>query len=375
MSHKIQMIDLAAEYRLLQPTLQPKINQVLQNGNYIQGPEVKTFENELANYLSIKNVISCGNGTDSLQIALMAIDIKVGDEVIIPAFSYIAVAEVVCLLGAIPVFVDVDEKYFQLNNELVEKAITSKTKAIIPVHLFGQSGDIETLLNIAERHNVVVLEDTAQALGGTYNINGKQKYLGGLGKIGCTSFFPTKNLSCFGDGGAIFTNDDELAKKIRMIANHGQVTKYNHQIIGVNSRLDTLQAVVLSEKLKNLEDNLSIKKKLAGFYNQQLKDISQLALPSVFENAKHTWHQYTIVVKNEVRDNLKLYLKENGIDAMIYYPMPLAKQKAYSNYKFSAPIAERLCSSVLSLPIHPLLKEEEITYICNTIKIFFNASN
>jgi UDP-2-acetamido-2-deoxy-ribo-hexuluronate aminotransferase len=373
MSHKIQMIDLAAEYKLLQPTLHPKINQVLQNGNYIQGPEVKVFEKELADYLSIKHVISCGNGTDALQIALMAIDIKVGDEVIIP--SYIAVAEVVCLLGAKPVFVDVDEKYFQLNNELVEKAITSKTKAIIPVHLFGQSGDIITLLNIAERHNIVVIEDTAQALGGTYSINGRQKYLGGLGKIGCTSFFPTKNLSCFGDGGAIFTNDDDLAKRIIMIANHGQVAKYDHQIIGVNSRLDTLQAVVLSEKLKNLENNLSMKKKLAEFYNKQLKDISQLVLPSVFENAKHTWHQYTIVVKNEVRDNLKLYLKENGIYSMIYYPMPLAKQKAYTNYQSSAPIAEKLCSSVLSLPIHPLLKEKEITYICNTIKQFFNVSN
>lgn len=371
MSHKIKMIDLAAEYQLLKPTLQSKINQVLESGNYIQGAEVKIFEKELANYLEIKHVISCGNGTDALQIALMAINIKVGDEVIIPAFSYIAVAEIVCLLGATPVFVDVDKNYFQLNNELVEKAITDKTKAIIAVHLFGQCGDLKTLLAIAERHQIPLIEDTAQALGATYNVNEEKKYLGGLGKIGCTSFFPTKNLSCFGDGGAVFTNDDDLAKKIRMIANHGQVEKYNHQIIGINSRLDTLQAVVLSEKLKNLEDNLSIKKKLAGFYHDQLKAISQIELPFIHENANHTWHQYTIKIENDKRDKLKLYLKENGIDAMIYYPMPLAKQNAYSNYQTETPIAEKLSSSVLSLPIHSLLKEEEITYICKTIKEFF----
>ena len=372
MSPKIQMIDLAAEYQLLQPTLQPKINQVLKNGNYIQGPEVKIFENELANYLNIKHVISCGNGTDALQIALMAIGIKKEDEVIIPAFSYIAVAEVVCLLGATPVFVDVDEKYFQLNNDLVEKAITSKTKAIIPVHLFGQCGDINTLLNIAERHQISIIEDTAQALGGTYFLNEKKEFLGGLGKIGCTSFFPTKNLSCFGDGGAVFTNNDELAKKIRMIANHGQLIKYNHQIIGINSRLDTLQAVVLSEKLKNLQDNLSIKKKLASYYHYQLKDVFQMELPFIHDKSNHTWHQYTIKLA-EKRDELKVYLNEKGIDTMIYYPMPLAKQNAYANHQSDAPIAVKLCSSVLSLPIHPLLKEEEITYICNSIKQFFNV--
>ncbi|OAQ38991.1 DegT/DnrJ/EryC1/StrS aminotransferase [Pedobacter psychrophilus] len=367
------MIDLAAEYKLLQPILLPKINQVLENGNYIQGLEVKLFEKELANYLGIKHVISCGNGTDALQIALMAIDIKAGDEVIIPAFSYIAVAEVVCLLGATPVFVDVDEKYFQLNNNLVEEAITTKTKAIIPVHLFGQCGDMKTLLDIAERHQISIIEDTAQASGGNYLLINKEVFLGGLGKIGCTSFFPTKNLSCFGDGGAVFTNDDELAKKIRMIANHGQLEKYNHQIVGVNSRLDTLQAVILSEKLKNLDDNLSIKKKLAGFYHYQLRDVAQIELPFIHENANHTWHQYTIKVKNGQRDSLKSYLKEKGIDAMVYYPMPLAKQNAYSNFQSNAPIAEKLCFSVLSLPIHPLLKEEEITYICNSIKQFFNA--
>ncbi len=375
MSHKIQMIDLAAEYKLLQPILQSKINQVLESGNYIQGQEVKLFENELANYLGIKHVISCGNGTDALQIALMAIDIKVGDEVIIPAFSYVAVAEVVCLLGAIPVFVDVDEEYFQLDNDLVENAITSKTKAIIPVHLFGQCGDLKTLLEIAERHQISIIEDTAQALGGNYLFDDKKVFLGGLGKIGCTSFFPTKNLSCFGDGGAVFTNDDELAKKIRMIANHGQAEKYNHQIVGINSRLDTLQAVILSEKLKNLDDNLSIKKKLAGFYHHLLKDVSQLILPLAHENANHTWHQYTIKIDENKRDNLKSYLKQKGIDAMIYYPMPLPKQNAYSNYLPSAPIAEKLCTSVLSLPIHPLLKQEEIIYICNSIKHFFDVSN
>ncbi|MBK0384084.1 DegT/DnrJ/EryC1/StrS family aminotransferase [Pedobacter sp. SD-b] len=373
MRHKIQMIDLAAEYQLLKPALQPKINKALENGNYIQGIEVREFEQELANFLNIKHVISCGNGTDALQIALMAIDIKVGDEVIIPAFSYVAVAEVLCLLGATPVFVDVDQKYFQLDNELVKKAITKKTRAIIPVHLFGQCGDMETLLNIAERHKISVIEDTAQALGASCQISGTHKYLGGLGKIGCTSFFPTKNLSCFGDGGAVFTNDDDLAKKIRMIANHGQAAKYNHQIMGINSRLDTLQAVVLSEKLKHLKDNLSSKKAIANWYHHQLRSVSQIELPLVFENINHTWHQFTIKIKEGKRDNLKLYLKEKGIDAMVYYPMPLAKQNAYSNFRTLTPIADFLCKSVLSLPIHPLLKEKEITYICGTIKEFFNV--
>lgn len=367
------MIDLAAEYQLHQPLLEKEIITVLEKANYINGEEVSLFEKKLAQYLNVKHVISCGNGTDALQIALMALNVGVGDEVIIPAFSYIAVIEVVCLLGATPILVDVEAEYFQFDNLALEKSITSKTKAIIPVHLFGQGGNLEKLLAMAKKHQIAIIEDTAQALGAKYQLNGEEKFLGTLGDIGCTSFFPTKNLACFGDGGALFTNDDALAERIRMIANHGQKIKYDHEIMGVNSRLDTLQATILLFKLNHLENQLAIKKNLASQYLEELADLLSIQLPKVQQNNLHSWHQFTIKVPAEQRNNLKSFLKEKGMETMIYYPKSLNQQKAYSLNKVYFPVSERLSKEVLSLPIHPMLKKEDIYYVCNQIKAFFHA--
>lgn len=367
----VKMIDLEAEFQEIENELSPIINQVLRSGNYIQGPQVKIFERRLAQYLKVKHVISCGNGTDALQIALMSIGIQPDDEVIIPAFSYIAVIEVICLLGAKPVLVDIDSEYFQLNNSLIEEAITSKTKAIVPVHLFGQAGNLDELKVIAVKHDLAVIEDVAQALGGK---DSNQQFLGTIGDIGCTSFFPTKNLSCYGDGGAIFTNDDLLANKIRMIANHGQVEKYNHQLIGVNSRLDTVQAAILDIKLHYLNKNLHRKKEIAETYFNNLNQLDMIELPKVYDSGLHTWHQFTIKVKNQKRDYLKSFLAKNGIDSMIYYPKPLTQQNAYMQYnRFDNKIAEEMCNLVLSLPIHPMMKDDDIIYICDKIKLFFDG--
>ena len=370
MMRAIKMIDLPGEFNKLQAELMPKINDVLASGSYIQGKSVKEFEQSLADYLNVKHVISCGNGTDALQIALMSLAIGDGDEVIIPAFSYVAVIEVICLLGAQPVLVDVDPVYFQLNNDLIEKAITPKTKAIIPVHLFGQCGDFDELKTIAKKHQIAIVEDAAQALGGK---NHKDQFLGTMGDIGCTSFFPTKNLSCFGDGGALFTNDDELANKIRMIANHGQIQKYHHEVIGVNSRLDSLQAEILNHKLLFLDLNLHKKNEIANLYLTQLKNQTEIELPKASDFSNPSWHQFTIKVKNGLRDQLKDYLKENGIESMIYYPKPLGQQTPYTQYKVYSPISDELCFSVLSLPIYPLLEEADIYYICDIIIKFFDA--
>ncbi|TKC01099.1 DegT/DnrJ/EryC1/StrS family aminotransferase [Pedobacter cryophilus] len=369
------MIDLKAEYQLLKPILEEEIIQVLEKASYIKGEEVALFENNLAQYLKVKHVISCGNGTDALQIALMALGIGIGDEVIIPAFSYIAVIEVVCLLGATPVLVDVDADYFQINNLDLEKVITAKTKAIIPVHLFGQSGNLEELLQIAKKYNIPIIEDNAQALGAKYMLHNEEKFLGTFGAIGCTSFFPTKNLSCFGDGGALFTNDDELANTIRMIANHGQVKKYEHEMVGINSRLDTLQAVILNHKLNLLSKNLSIKQNIAIQYLNELVSLSFIQLPKVYQHNLHSWHQFTIKVPDHQRDKLKSFLKHKGIETMVYYPKTLNQQKAYTRFRVYCPISEDLCKGVLSLPIHPLLRKEDINYVSNSIKAFFHAKN
>lgn len=368
----IRMIDLAAEYQLHRSTLEPKIVTGLQEGNYIQGKHVKLFENELAHYFGIKHVINCANGTDALQIALMALDIKPGDEVIIPAFTYIAVIEVICLLGITPVLVDVEAEFFQIDVKKIEKAITPKTKAIIPVHLFGQCGDLETIVEIAKKYQLYIIEDNAQSLGATYTIGNENKYLGSFGHISCTSFFPTKNLSCFGDGGAIFTNNDDLARKIRMIANHGQQEKYEHLVVGCNSRLDTLQAIVLNHKLSFLENALNIKITLANQYFKELAEVNEIQLPKINPLGTHSWHQFTIKVKNEKRDDLKSFLAQGGVQSMVYYPKSLAQQKAYTQYPVYSPISDELCLSVLSLPIHSLLRKEDIFDVCNLIKDFFN---
>ena len=365
----IKMIDLAAEYQLLKVDLDPAIQMVLQKGNYIQGEEVKIFEKQLASYLQVKHVISCANGTDALQIALMSLGITSNDEVIIPAFTYISVIEVICLLGAKPVLVDVNSHTYQLDENQLQQAITSRTKAIIPVHLFGACGNLEAILSIAKAHQIFVIEDNAQALGAKY----QNQYLGTLGEIGCTSFFPTKNLACFGDGGALFTNDDLLAEKIRAIANHGQKEKYNHAMLGLNSRLDTLQASILSVKISYLDKNLSKKREIAAQYLKALKDIKDISLPISDANCSPSWNQFTIKVKSNKRNLLKNYLQENGIETMIYYPKALNQQKAYTNFEELHKIANNLSLEVLSLPIHPLLKQNEILIIIKHIKTFFDA--
>ena len=371
----IKMIDLAAEYQLHQPELQEKIIRVLEKGNYIKGEEVSLFEQNLAHYLDVKHVISCGNGTDALQIALMALNIGIGDEVIIPAFTYISAIEVVSLLGATPVLVDVDPVYFQIDTKVLAKAITKNTKAIIPVHLFGQCGNLIEIVQLANQHQIPIIEDNAQALGAKYGTEKEHKFLGTIGDIGCTSFFPTKNLACFGDGGALFTNDDALAEKIRMIANHGQKEKYEHEMVGINSRLDTLQATILNFKLNYLDQQLFTKKALANKYLKELSDLKNILLPKQYQDSEHTWHQFTIQVDSNCRGGLKSFLKQNGIDSMIYYPKTIDQQNAYLAFANDFPISKKLSSTVLSLPIHSLMKAEEINYVCKKIKDFFNGRN
>ncbi|WP_442794201.1 DegT/DnrJ/EryC1/StrS family aminotransferase [Pelobium manganitolerans] len=368
---KLEMMNLPDEYLALEKDILPALSAVLKSGVYIQGEPVRLFEQELANFLNVKHVISCGNGTDALQIALMALDIKAGDEVIVPAFSYVAVAEVVCLLGAKPVFVDVEAQYFQLDVAKVAQAINKSTKAIVPVHLYGQAGYLDELFALAEEHGLKVVEDCAQALGAKYLFKGESRFLGSLGSFGCTSFFPTKNLACFGDGGALFTNNDGLANKARMIANHGQPKKYQHDLLGVNSRLDSLQAAVLQVKLPKLQAYLQAKEYIAQQYLNLLQKTPGLVLPAVHPNAQHTWHQFTIKVKKGHRDALKTHLQEKGISSMVYYPQTIATQKAYQAFAGNFPISETLCSEVLSLPVHPLLSLQDIHYICTQIKNFF----
>lgn len=375
MRKEIKMIELSSEYLERKEEINLAIQEVLNSGEFVRGKAIQQFEKSLANFLNINHVISCANGTDALQIALMAIDIKAGDEVIIPAFSYAAVAEVVCLLGAIPVFVDVDNAYFQMDNEMLESLITDKTKAIIPVHLFGQCANMGKIMSVAKKHNLVVIEDAAQAIGASYSSEIKiKKSLGGIGHIGCTSFFPTKNLSCYGDGGALLTNDKDLAEKIRMIANHGQQKRYEHEIIGVNSRLDTIQAAILDVNLKYLSKSLVRKKEIAQIYFQELKELNNIELPLSFSSETHSWHQFTIKVKNGQRDQLRTFLRENAIQSNVYYAKALHQQQAYTSFKNAAlPVSENLVKEVLSLPIHPLLKNDEIIFICKTIRDFFNV--
>lgn len=373
MRKPIKMIDLQAEYQQFQPQLEEKIIEVLAEGNYIRGKEVQEFENQLAQYLKVKYVISCGNGTDALQIALMALGIGKGDEVIIPAFSYVAVIEVICLLGAIPVMVDIEPDHFQIDFAAIEKAITPKTKAIIPVHLFGQCGEMQEILALAKKHELFVIEDNAQALGSKVKIQQEEVFTGTVGDIGCTSFFPTKNLACFGDGGALMCQDENLAQKIRMIANHGQVKKYEHECVGVNSRLDTLQAAILNFKLSYLEESLERKRLIAEIYQQELKSVSKIRLPEERNGNKHTWHQFTLQVMDGSRDHLKKYLAQNGVDSMIYYPKALYQQKAYTQFKVFCTNSERVCHSVLSLPIHAQMEKEEVIYISHLIKEFYHA--
>lgn len=369
----VQMIDLHGEYRILQPEIDEAIQGVLTDTAFINGPSVDTFAQALANYLDIGFVIPCGNGTDALQIALMGLGLKPGDEVIVPANTYVATAEAAALLQLTPVFTDIDPLSFNMDVPALEKNITSKTKAIIPVHLYGQCAAMESILQIAQSHHIPVIEDTAQALGASYRFkDGTRKKAGTMGLIGTTSFFPTKSLGCFGDGGAIFTNDAGLAEKMKMIANHGQRKKYHHDMIGINSRLDTLQAAILNVKLKHLDKNNQKRNDTASYYDQALSALPGLDIPGRVKSSDHVFHQY--VIKTKTRDQLRDHLALHSIPSMIHYPLPLPLQKAYTTYnRYNTPIAEELSQQILSLPMHPLLSTEQLDVITNVIKAFFQV--
>ena len=367
----IQMVDLKSQYLRIKTEIDAAVLRVLDSTAFIQGSPVFEFEQQLSQYAGSNYVISCGNGTDALMAALLALGIGKGDEVITPAFTFIATAEVVALLGATPVFVDVCEESFNMDVHALEKAVSSKTKAIIPVHLYGQCADMEPILNIARRHNIKVIEDACQAVGTEYSFaDGTVKQAGTMGDIGCLSFFPSKNLGCFGDGGALMTQDAELSEKLRAICKHGSREKYHHLYVGFNSRLDTLQAAILQVKLRHLDEFIANRKAAAHSYFNALEDVDWLELPEIEKKTTHTFHQFTLKVKKGKRDVLKQYLAEKGIPSMIYYPVPAHLQPAYRDLHYKEgdfPVAERLCQEVLSLPMHTELSENQLQYICKTI--------
>jgi dTDP-4-amino-4,6-dideoxygalactose transaminase len=369
---EIKMVDLQGQYLRIKNEIDAAIQEVLISTAFIQGPQVKAFADSLSRETQGVHVIPCANGTDALQIAMMTLGLKHGDEVILPVHTYVATAEVIALLGLVPVFIDVNPKTFNIEVNQIESKITPLTKAIVPVHLYGQCADMEPILKIAKMNNLFVIEDLAQALGAEYTFSdGTVKRAGTMGDIGCTSFFPTKNLGCYGDGGAIFTNDVDLAAKIKITANHGQTVKYQHDSIGVNSRLDTLQAAILQVKLKHLSEYTQKRNEVANFYDQHLANVPFVQIPFRAPNSTHVFHQYTLKTKGVDRDKFKNYLEENGVPTMIYYPIPLHFQKAYRRKVFgegSFPVTEKLSKTVISLPIHTEMTEEELSYICEVIE-------
>jgi len=371
------MVDLQGQYTKIKSEILDSIEAVLDSSAFINGPEVKKFQHALEAYLNVKHVIPCANGTDALQIALMALGLKPGDEVITSNFTFIATVEVIYLLGLTPVLIDVNPDTYCMDVELLKNAITPKTKAIIPVHLFGQVANMDEIMNIAKSSQVFVIEDAAQALGAEYIFSDRsQAKAGTIGNIGCTSFFPSKNLGCYGDGGALFTNDDKLAEKMRMIANHGSKIKYYHSVLGVNSRLDSLQAAILNVKINYLNEYNLSRINAAKYYSEQLKDIKAIQIP-IFDNTTttHIFHQYTIKCIYVDRDALKDYLAENNIPTMVYYPVPFHLQEAfnYLPYKIGDfPVTEKLCKQVLSLPMHTELDMDQLAYIVAKIKEFVN---
>ena len=371
----IEMVDLKGQYNKIKTEIDQAVISCIASTSFINGPAVKEFQLNLEHYLGVKHVIPCANGTDSLQIAMMALDLKPGDEVICPAFTYVATAEVIGLLGLTPVMVDVDPNTFNLTATAVEKAITSKTRAVVPVHLYGQSCDMEPIMQLAKKHNLFVVEDNAQAIGAEYTFSdGTSAKTGTIGHIGSTSFFPSKNLGCYGDGGALMTNDDDIAQKMRMIANHGQEKKYYHKVLGCNSRLDTIQAAILNIKLQHLDEYSAARNKMASYYDDAFSTIQELEAPSRQYNSTHVFHQYTMKVKNGKRNELQQYLLELGIPSMIYYPLPLYKQEAFQQFvstDFALATTEQLCDEVLSLPIHTEMNSDEMNFVCTCIQSFF----
>ena len=368
------MVDLKSQYLKIKSEIDHAVISCIESTNYIKGPEVNIFENTLSGYLKVNHTIGCGNGTDALQIALMAIDLREGDEIIIPAFTYVATAEAIALLGLTPVMVDVDYDSFNISIDEIENAISSKTKAIVPVHLYGQSANMEKIMQIAEKYNLYVIEDNAQALGAeTIFSDGTRKKTGTIGHIGCHSFFPTKNLGCFGDGGAITTNDPVLAERCRMISSHGQKLKYKHDLIGCNSRLDTIQAAILNIKLKYLDVCINARRNAAAYYVSSFANLSGITLPITTNYSFHTFNQFTLKIKDGKRDLLQSYLKNKGIPSVIYYPLPLYKQEAFKKYMEADPVlpnSELLSESVLSIPMHTELNTGIQDYIIDAIKTF-----
>ncbi|MFZ9505135.1 MAG: DegT/DnrJ/EryC1/StrS family aminotransferase [Cyclobacteriaceae bacterium] len=371
----IQMVDLQGQYLRIKNEIDNAISSVISQAAFIQGPQVKSFSSALASYTQSPFVTTCANGTDALQIAMMALNLKPGDEVILPVHTYVATAEVIALLGLKPVFVDVRQDHFNIDPSKLKSVLTPKTKAIVPVHLYGQCAPMEEILTFAAEHKLFVIEDTAQALGAVYTFkDGRRKFAGTMGTIGTTSFFPSKNLGCFGDGGAMFTADPELAGRLQMIANHGQKKKYYHECVGVNSRLDTLQAAILEVKLRHLPTYERSRQEAAAFYDSCLSGLGEVVTPVRMPYTTHVYHQYTLKVQR--RDELKSYLESRGIPTMIYYPVPLHEQVAYKQHDLapgSFPMAEQLSKSVLSLPMHTELDRETMEYICASIKTFYHG--
>jgi len=374
---KIQMVDLQSQYEKIKSDVDRGIQEVIDSAQFIKGTVVSEFQHDLEIYTGSKHVIPVGNGTDALQIALMGLGLQPGDEVITPTFTFIATAEVVALLGLTPVVVDVDWETMNISLDSVRKAITPRTKAIVPVHLFGQCANMEGILALAEEYHLYVIEDACQAIGAKYTFsNGQTKQAGTMGIVGCTSFFPSKNLGCYGDGGAIFTNDDELANRMRAIANHGMVIRYHHDFIGVNSRLDSIQAAVLNAKLPHLDEYIVARQRAAAYYDQAFAGNPHILIPARESRSTHVFHQYTLRLIDVNRDALREALAEKGIPSMIYYPIPLHMQKAYQDPRYQEgdfPIAEKLCACVLSLPMHTELDDEQLAYITQSVLAFVNS--
>jgi len=372
----IRMVDLKTQYLHIKNEIDEAILQVLDSTQFIHGPFVEEFRKNLEQYLGVKHVIPCGNGTDALQVSMMALNLQPGDEVIAPSFTFVATAEVIALLKLRPVLVDVDPKTFNISVDAIKKAITPKTKAIVPVHLFGQAADMEEILAIAKEHNLYVIEDACQSIGSDYYFSdGTVKKTGTIGDIGCTSFFPSKNLGAYGDGGAIFTNNDELADKLRMIVNHGMKVRYYHDEIGVNSRLDAIQASILNVKLKYLEKYIEARRKAADYYDKAFANHPKLITPYRSPRSRHVFHQYTLIANGFNRNELINYLQEQQIPVMIYYPVPMHQQKAYRDPRYKEgdfPVSEWLSKNVFSLPMHTELDEEQLEYITYHVLRFVN---
>jgi dTDP-4-amino-4,6-dideoxygalactose transaminase len=371
----LQMVDLQTQYQQIKPEIDAAIARVLQKGVFIGGEEVQAFATELGQFLGATHVIPCANGTDALQIALMALGLQPGDEVITPSFTYIATTEVIALLGLTPVFVEVDPATFCIDPAAIEAAITPRTKAIVPVHLYGQAANMEAIMQLAHKHQLFVVEDNAQAIGAHYTFaDGTQAQTGTIGHIGCTSFFPSKNLGCYGDGGALYTQDAQLAEKIRMIANHGQKIKYVHEVVGCNSRLDALQAAILRVKLQKLNSYIAARQAVAAAYDAAFQDVSGLSIPARNSNSTHVFHQYTLKVNKGQREALQQHLQVLGVPTMIYYPIPAHKQHMFAQFgvsNLSLPVSEVLCTKVLSLPIHTEMLPEQQQYIIESVLSFF----